>query len=87
MSSERLEPRWVNQTIAQAIHVDQIRQHGGTLGLRDKGLLESALQRAPNLWHYDTKADLCNFAATYGIGLAKNHPFVDGNKRISFQVM
>lgn len=87
MISNRPEPRWVTQTIVQAIHADQIRQHGGTLGIRDKGLLDSALQRAPNLWHYNKKAELCDCAAAYGIGLAKNHAFIDGNKRIAFQVM
>lgn len=87
MSSENIEPRWVSQTIVQAIHTDQIRQHGGSPGLRDRGLLESALHRAPNHWHYDKTADLFVLAAVYGIGLAKNHAFVDGNKRVSFQIM
>lgn len=70
-----------------AIHADQIRQHGGSFGLRDRGLLESALQRAPHRWHYDSSADLCTLAAAYGLGLAENHAFVDGNKRVAFQGM
>jgi len=87
MNAEKTEPRWISQTIVQAIHADQIRQHGGGRGLRDRGLLESALQRAPNHWHYDKTADLCVFAAVYGVGLAKNHAFVDGNKRVAFMAM
>ena len=87
MSAKRPEPRWVGYAMALAIHADQLRQHGGALGLRDQGLLQSALQRAPHRWHYDPATDLCSLAAAYGIGLAKNHPFVDGNKRLAFQVM
>lgn len=88
MNSAHPEPRWINRTIIQAIHADQIRQHGGNLGLRDRGLLESALQRAPNRWYYDnTTADLCTLAAAYGFGFAKNHAFIDGNKRVAFQAM
>lgn len=87
MTLSESEPRWVTSTIVQAIHADQVRQHGGTLGLRDKGLLESALQRAPNHWHYGPSVDLPLLAALYGIGLAQNHPFLDGNKRTAFQIM
>jgi death-on-curing protein len=81
------EPIWVPSTVVQAIHADQIRQHGGTLGIRDQCLLESALQRAPNHWHYEPSVDLPLLAALYGIGVAQNHPFLDGNKRTAFQVM
>jgi len=70
-----------------AIHSDQIKAHGGTPGLRDRGLLESALERPRNRVHYDPDADLAALAAAYGFGLANNHPFVDGNKRVSFQAM
>ncbi len=87
MSTERPELRWLIQPVVLAIHADQIRQHGGNLGLRDRGLLESALARAPNRWHYDSAADLQNLAATYGFGLANNHPFIDGNKRTAFMAM
>ena len=80
-------PRWIPSALVQAIHADQIRQHGGTLGLRDQGRLDAALQRAPNHWHYEPSADLPFLAALYCIGLAQNHPFLDGNKRIAFQVM
>lgn len=66
------------------MHADQIRQHGGNLGLRDQGLLESALVRAYNRWQYDPDADIQLLAAAYGFGLANNHAFIDGNKRIAF---
>ena len=87
MSAKRIEPRWINQAIVLAIHTDQVRQHGGSLGIRNQDLLESALQRTPNRWHYDDTSDFCALAAAYGMGLANNHPFIDGNKRTAFQVM
>src|SRR5690606_21878543 len=70
-----------------AIHSDQIREHGGSLGVRDKGLLESALDRPRNRCNYESDSDLMALAAAYGFGIAKNHPFVDGNKRVAFQAM
>jgi len=81
------EPRWVSILQLLAIHADQIKDHGGSLGLRDRGLLESALDRPRNRYHYQPDCDLCEFAAAYGYGLAKNHPFIDGNKRVAFQAM
>lgn len=87
MSSEPSAPRWAPRTVVQAIHADQIRQHGGSLGLRDEGLLESALLRPQNRWNYETDTDLAAIAAAYGFGLARNHAFIDGNKRVAFQVM
>jgi len=81
------EPRWLGTTIILAIHADQIREHGGSLGLRDKGLLESALDRPRNRHHYSPESDLTTLAAAYGFGIARNHPFVDGNKRVAFQAM
>lgn len=81
------EPRWLAIVHVLAIHSDQIQSHGGSLGLRDRGLLESALQRPRHRLHYDEGADLPALAAAYGFGLAKNHPFVDGNKRVAFQAM
>lgn len=83
----RAEPRWLSPTLVRAIHADQVRQHGGSLGLRDNDLLHSALARAQNRWHYDTDAELVELAAAYGFGLVRNHPFVDGNKRVAFQTM
>jgi death-on-curing protein len=82
-----IEPRWLAIVHILAIHSDQIQAHGGSLGLRDRGLLESALERPRNRLHYDTDADLPALTAAYGFGLANNHPFVDGNKRVAFQAM
>jgi death-on-curing protein len=65
-----------------AIHEEQLAIHGGSSGIRDLGLLESALDRARNKWAYDA-ADLPGLAAAYGYGVARNHPFIDGNKRTS----
>jgi death on curing protein len=81
------EPRWLTVAYLLALHSDQIQAHGGSLGLRDRGLLESALERPRNRFHYDSDADLPALAAAYGFGLANNHPFVDGNKRVAFQAM
>jgi death on curing protein len=81
------EPRWISQVQILNIHSDQIQAHGGSLGLRDRGLLESALERPRNRFLYDPEADLPALAAAYGFGLSSNHPFVDGNKRVAFQAM
>lgn len=78
------EPVWLTRTLVEALHADQVREHGGQLGLRDPGLLESALARPQHVWAYDADADLATLAAEYGFGLAKNHAFLDGNKRIAF---
>ena len=66
------------------MHVDQVREHGGLIGLRDENALESALARARQRWHYDPEADLAPLAAAYMYGLCRNHAFRDGNKRVSF---
>ncbi len=81
------EPRWLALVHVLAIHSDQIKTHGGSAGLRDRGLLESALERPKNQFHYGSDPDLAALAAAYGFGLANNHPFVDGNKRVAFQAM
>lgn len=81
------EPRWLSLVQVLSIHSDQIQAHGGSLGLRDRGLLESALERPRNRFLYDPEADLAALAAAYGFGLSSNHPFVDGNKRVAFQAM
>ncbi len=70
-----------------AIHFDQIQQHGGGQGVRDEGMIQSALARPRDKWAYEPASDLASLAAAYGFGLAKNHGFVDGNKRIAFMVM
>jgi death-on-curing protein len=75
------EPTWLNRAVVEALHADQIGEHGGSLGIRDEGLLESALARPKQKWHYEPDTDLPSLAAAYAFGIAKNHPFVDGNKR------
>lgn len=80
------EPQWVPRLIVEAIHLDQLRTHGGLPGLRDEGGLESALARARNKLAYLDKVDHALLAAAYAYGLARNHPFNDGNKRVAFLV-
>jgi len=71
----------------RAVHRRQLEEHGGAEGVRDEGLLSSALHRPQQLWHYsDPRPDLASLAATYAHGLARNHPFLDGNKRTAFVV-
>jgi death on curing protein len=70
-----------------AFHSNQIAEHGGSLGLRDRGWLESALDRPRNKQHYAPDTAIVELAAAYGFGIARNHPFVDGNKRVAFQAM
>jgi death on curing protein len=74
------EPFWLTRQIIIAIHDEQLAIHGGASGLRDEGLLESALDRPRNRWAYEG-AELAELAAAYAFGIARNHPFVDGNKR------
>ncbi len=81
------EPNWITPKIAQAIHERQLAEHGGQVGLRDEGLLLSALARPQQLLSYgDPAPDLCALGAAYAYGIAKNHPFLDGNKRTAFVV-
>lgn len=81
------EPRWVERLVVDAVHLDQIREHGGLAGIRDENALESGLARPRQKWHYDREADLPALAAAYGFGLCQNHPYRDGNKRVAFVVM
>ena len=67
-----------------AIHGDQLREHGGLPGVRDENVLESALARPRQKWAYGNERDLSSLAAAYGFGLVRNHPYRDGNKRIGF---
>jgi len=78
-------PEWVTIDDALLIHRELIASFGGSDGVRDQGLLESALHRARDQFAYGSK-DLCDLAATDAHGIAKNHPFVDGNKRVAFVV-
>ena len=80
------EPIWMTEAMVQVIHADQIATHGGAHGVRDEGLLASALGRARNRYGYE-ESNIHRLAANYGYGIARNHPFIDGNKRTAFQVM
>ncbi|MEO7939315.1 MAG: type II toxin-antitoxin system death-on-curing family toxin [Burkholderiaceae bacterium] len=77
------EWKWVSRQALLLLHDESLSEHGGASGLRDEGLLDSALARPLNLALYDTP-DIAALAASYGVGLARNHPFVDGNKRAAF---
>jgi death-on-curing protein len=80
------EPKWLTYDQVIAIHSRQLRRFGGAAGLRDDGLLRSAIERPTNKWHYE-QSEFPELAAAYAFGLAKNHAFVDGNKRIAFMSM
>jgi death-on-curing protein len=81
------EPKWITPAITLALHERQLAEHGGQAGLRDEGLMLSALARPQQLFSYgDPPPDLCGMAAAYAYGIAKNHPFLDGNKRTAFVV-
>jgi death on curing protein len=75
-----LEPKWLPKGTVLAMHARQLAEHGGSVGLRDEGMLDSALERPRNKYAYD-EPDLFGLAAAYAFGIARNHPFVDGNKR------
>lgn len=74
---------WIERAVMLAVHDEQLAEHGGGVGLRDGGLLDSALARPLNLVAYGDP-DVADLAAAYGVGLAKNHAFIDGNKRTAF---
>lgn len=77
------EPKWILVEDVESIHQEQLALHGGGDGLRDAGLLASAIARPQDMYAYES-ADLCALAAAYAFGITKNHPFVDGNKRAGF---
>ena len=80
------EPLWLTYDQVIAVHSKQLLRFGGAIGLRDEGLLRSALERPINKWQYNN-AELAELSAAYAFGLAKNHAFVDGNKRVAFMSM
>src|SRR5262245_56641591 len=84
--TERAEPEWLSYEQIIAIHSRQLRRFGGAPGLRDEAMLRSALERPVNKWQFN-QAEFAVLAAAYAFGLAKNHAFVDGNKRIAFMAM
>jgi death-on-curing protein len=78
------EPIWIDEQDVLALHGKLIAVHGGAVGVRDRGLLQSALARARNIATYGDSVDLVDMATAYTAGIVKNHPFVDGNKRTGF---
>jgi len=80
------EPIWVTEKLVMMVHDMLLAEHGGLSGVRDIGLLQSALAKPQQLYKYQDDASLFELATAYSFGLAKNHPFVDGNKRIAFTV-
>jgi len=85
--ASRAEPIWLTRIVIDAIHNDQLREHGGLPGIRDENLLESALARPQQKWHYAHTMDVPTLAAAYAFGFVKDHPYRDGNKRIGFLAM
>ena len=83
MSAAKHVWRWLSSDVLYAVHAEQLAEHGGLAGLRDANALASALARAEQIAHYGTP-DVAELAATYGFGIARNHPFSDGNKRTAF---
>jgi death on curing protein len=79
-----LEPIWIDKRALLLLHEESLAMFGGARGIRDKGLLDSALSRPVNLALYEPDSDLATLAAAYGYGIAKNHAFIDGNKRAAF---
>lgn len=80
-------PFWITREAAIAFHERQLSEHGGGIGVRDMGLLESALAKPQNLFAYsEGQADVAAMAASYAYGIATNHPFIDGNKRTALAV-
>jgi death-on-curing protein len=76
---------WIKESVVLALHEEHLAEHGGATGIRDCGLLESALFRPQNLALYE-EPDIAALAAAYGFGIIRNHPFIDGNKRTGFTV-
>ena len=81
------EPEWLELETVEVLHDMSLAAHGGAAGIRDHGLLESALQRPANRFYYEGVDDLALLAATYAAAISGNHPFVDGNKRAAFHAM
>jgi death-on-curing protein len=79
-----MEIKWLKESVVLAIHKRQIAEHGGEDGVRDLGLLSSALARPHNISLYEPESDIAKLASGYAYGICKNHPFIDGNKRTAF---
>ena len=83
MSQSPREWTWIDSEVLRTVHAEQLAAHGGLAGLRDENALQSAVARAEQLAHYG-RPDVADLAAAYGFGIARNHPFSDGNKRTAF---
>jgi death on curing protein len=83
MTANTVQWVWVNSKVLHAVHDEQLAEHGGGTGVRDAGLFDSAVNRPQQLAHYGTP-DVAELAASYGYGISRNHPFIDGNKRTAF---
>jgi len=83
MSQQERPPRWLAKKTILAVHYALLRDHGGATGIRDHGLLESALTRPQQIHHYEPGCTVFRLAAAYASALSGNHPFVDGNKRVA----
>lgn len=83
MTASKQTWRWIQAELISAVHDEQLAEHGGGQGVRDANLLDSALARPEQLAHYGVP-DAADLAASYGYGISRNHPFVDGNKRTAF---
>ncbi|MGA0545850.1 type II toxin-antitoxin system death-on-curing family toxin [Brevundimonas sp. VNH65] len=83
----RREPIWLEKAAIIALHDRSLALHGGPPGIRDEGLLDSALQRPLNRFHYEGADEIAALAATYAVAVASNHPFIDGNKRAAYQAL
>src|SRR3990170_436027 len=81
------EPIWVSRLVLDAVHLDQLREHGGLPGVREENTLEAVLARPLQRWHHEPQSDAATLAAAYGWGLVTSHPYRDGNKRIGFLAM
>ena len=81
------EPVWVEKEALLLLHAKGLARFGGSEGLHNEGLLDSVLARPQNAYHYNEPRDIAAFATSYAFGLAKNHPFADGNKRAAFMAV
>lgn len=87
MTKRTPEPRWLSRLVVDVMHSDQLREHGGLPGVRDENVLQSALARPRQKWHYGSVTDIPALAVACAFGLVRNHPYRDGNKRIGFLAM
>jgi death-on-curing protein len=87
VAKRRAEPNWLTRIVVDAVHDEQLREHGGLPGIRDENVLESALARPQQKWHYADRTDIPMLSAAYAYGLVRSHPYRDGNKRIGFLAM